>query len=84
MYSLISSLVGLSTLLAGLVSVEAAPHHRRQTYGGYSGSHGSIPHAANGHWVDTWVAMPQLTEYANLPLPPFVSPMSPSDEQQDL
>ncbi|RFU30987.1 hypothetical protein B7463_g5375, partial [Scytalidium lignicola] len=23
------------------------------------------------HWVDTWTAMPQLTEFANLPNPPF-------------
>jgi hypothetical protein len=26
------------------------------------------------HWVDIWTAMPQLTEPANLPGPPFVSP----------
>ncbi|KXT08836.1 hypothetical protein AC579_8307 [Pseudocercospora musae] len=25
----------------------------------------------DGHWVDTWTAMPQLTEPANLPPPPF-------------
>lgn len=25
-----------------------------------------------GHWIDTWTAMPQLTEYTNLPPPPFV------------
>lgn len=30
------------------------------------------------HWVDTWAAMPQLTEYANLPTPPFVSPATTS------
>ncbi|KAI0734866.1 SGNH hydrolase-type esterase domain-containing protein [Fomitopsis betulina] len=24
-----------------------------------------------GHWVDTWVTMPQLTEYYNVPNPPF-------------
>jgi hypothetical protein len=30
------------------------------------------------HWVDTWTAMPQLTEPANLPNPPFVR----SDIQQ--
>lgn len=24
------------------------------------------------HWVDTWTSMPQLTEPANLPAPPFV------------
>ena len=35
-----------------------------------------IPTRAQGvlaiHWVDTWTAMPQLTEPANLPPPPFV------------
>jgi lysophospholipase L1-like esterase len=28
----------------------------------------------NEHWVDTWVAMPQLTEPGNLPPPPFTTP----------
>lgn len=27
--------------------------------------------APSGHWVDTWTAMPQLTESTNLPPPPF-------------
>jgi hypothetical protein len=27
----------------------------------------------DGRWVDAWTAMPQLTEPANLPPPPFVS-----------
>ncbi|KAF8079308.1 SGNH hydrolase-type esterase domain-containing protein [Lyophyllum atratum] len=26
---------------------------------------------SNGHWIDTWTAMPQLTEPANLPAPPY-------------
>ncbi|KAJ7108603.1 SGNH hydrolase [Mycena epipterygia] len=26
---------------------------------------------ANGRWIDTWTSMPQLTEAANLPPPPF-------------
>ena len=30
------------------------------------------PSIPDGHWVDTWTAMPQLTEYTNLPPPPFV------------
>lgn len=30
------------------------------------------PSIPNGHWVDTWVSMPQLTEPANLPPAPFV------------
>jgi lysophospholipase L1-like esterase len=35
-------------------------------------SYGSMsPNPANGHWVDTWTAMPQLTEFENLPQPPF-------------
>ncbi|KAJ6487839.1 SGNH hydrolase [Mycena sanguinolenta] len=25
----------------------------------------------DGRWIDTWTAMPQLTEYTNLPPPPF-------------
>ena len=33
----------------------------------------SAPVPQDGHWVDTWTSMPQLTEYNNLPLPPFVS-----------
>lgn len=32
---------------------------------------GSIAAAASTHWVDTWTTMPQLTEAANLPNPPF-------------
>ncbi|KAF8908117.1 SGNH hydrolase [Gymnopilus junonius] len=30
-----------------------------------------VPSIAGGHWVDTWVSMPQLTESTNLPNPPF-------------
>ncbi|KAF2209470.1 hypothetical protein CERZMDRAFT_46997 [Cercospora zeae-maydis SCOH1-5] len=29
------------------------------------------PNPEDGHWVDTWVSMPQLTEPANLPPSPF-------------
>lgn len=31
------------------------------------------PGIANGHWIDTWTSMPQLTEFTNLPPPPYVS-----------
>ena len=52
---------GLSTvvpiLIGLLAAVKAAPVATNQ----------------DGHWVNTWSAMPQLTEYNNLPLPPFVS-----------
>ena len=34
---------------------------------------GSQLQFGGNHWVDTWTAMPQLTEAANLPPPPFVS-----------
>ena len=33
----------------------------------------SVPEPTDGHWVDIWTSMPQLTEAANLPNPPFVS-----------
>lgn len=29
------------------------------------------PNPPNGHWIDTWTSMPQLTEPANLPPVPF-------------
>ncbi|MGP3957835.1 SGNH/GDSL hydrolase family protein [Nonomuraea sp. 3N208] len=29
--------------------------------------------APNGHWVDTWTAMPQLTEPHNMPPPPYTA-----------
>ncbi|TID25128.1 SGNH hydrolase-type esterase domain-containing protein [Venturia nashicola] len=29
------------------------------------------PDPSNGHWIDTWATMPQLTEPVNLPPPPF-------------
>ncbi|KAK5458462.1 hypothetical protein LTS15_004544 [Exophiala xenobiotica] len=31
----------------------------------------TTPSIPDGHWVDTWTAMPQLTEYTNLPPPPY-------------
>jgi lysophospholipase L1-like esterase len=32
---------------------------------------GAVSPEMNGHWIDTWVAAPQLTEPSNLPPPPF-------------
>ncbi len=32
---------------------------------------GAVAPAMNGHWIDTWVAAPQLTEPGNMPPPPF-------------
>jgi hypothetical protein len=58
----ISSLVAIGAIL--ISGAQAIPVH-------YNAS--TVPFIPNGHWVDTWTAMPQLTEYGNLPLPPFVS-----------
>ncbi|KAF1961767.1 SGNH hydrolase [Byssothecium circinans] len=33
--------------------------------------HAIRPNPPNGHWIDTWASMPQLTEPANLPPAPF-------------
>ncbi len=32
---------------------------------------GEVSPEMNGHWIDTWVAAPQLTEPSNMPPPPF-------------
>lgn len=40
-------------------------------YGLYAYPIGVRPSFQDGHWIDTWTAMPQLTEYTNLPNPPF-------------
>ena len=41
------------------------------------GQDGDGPSARDaGHWVDTWVSMPQLTETSNLPPAPFTQPGS--------
>ena len=47
--------LGIASLLAGHVT-------------GSTSSKGSHP---AGHWVAAWTSMPQLTEPANLPNPPF-------------
>ena len=39
---------------------------------GTAAVHTVQPTIPDGHWVDTWAAMPQLTEPTNLPPPPFV------------
>ncbi|OCL14528.1 extracellular GDSL-like lipase/acylhydrolase [Glonium stellatum] len=59
---LISRLALIAVFLwAILYSAEASQHH-------YSLIKPSIP---DGHWIDTWTSMPQLTEPANLPPVPF-------------
>ena len=61
----------LSFAAGALSSPLAAP----PTYGSPSSyGNGTVsiePNPRNGHWVDTWTTMPQLTEFANLPQAPF-------------
>jgi hypothetical protein len=46
--------------------------------------HGGItPNPADGHWIDTWASMPQLTEPANLPPPPYVCSQTPAFKGED-
>lgn len=40
-------------------------------YSQHAYPNGVKPSFSDGHWIDTWTAMPQLTEYTNLPNPPF-------------
>lgn len=35
----------------------------------------------DGHWIDVWATMPQLTEPGNLPNAPFVSLTTPKVKQ---
>lgn len=41
---------------------------------GSSASAAADAAAARGHWLDTWVSMPQLTEPGNMPPAPFTRP----------
>ena len=74
-----SSIVGL--LAAGLlVAAGATAFPAPGTASGAARAAGpGVSDAAHaerltGHWVDTWTAMPQLTEPANLPPAPFTRP----------
>lgn len=49
----------------------------------YGGMSSISPNPQEGHWVDTWTAMPQLTEFANLPPPPYVGIMITLDHSLD-
>lgn len=59
--AVVLSLISLSHAFPSLWAERSEP----PSYGSMS------PKPANGHWVDTWTAMPQLTEFTNLPQPPF-------------
>jgi len=62
----------LAVLLVGVaVSVQG---HAIEVEKRVSDKHTTRPNPSNGHWVDAWASMPQLTEPANLPPAPFVRP----------
>ncbi|QKW40976.1 SGNH/GDSL hydrolase family protein [Actinomadura sp. NAK00032] len=54
-------LLAVALVAASLTGAEGAPRN-----GG-----GAAAPKIGGHWVDSWVSMPQLTEPGNMPPPPF-------------
>ncbi|WP_328743914.1 SGNH/GDSL hydrolase family protein [Streptomyces sp. NBC_00285] len=66
--ALVSLIVALAVTAAGLLIPSAAG----ATRGGTSHSSGyATPTTKGAHWVNTWAAMPQLTESSNMPPAPF-------------
>ncbi len=63
-------------LVTTAVSSPVAPPPAYGAPNSYGNTTSISPNPKNGHWVDTWTSMPQLTEFANLPSPPFVSARS--------
>ena len=59
-------MIGLSVLLTLLGAVAPAVSATNNLAG-----RAIRPDPPNGHWIDTWASMPQLTEPANLPPAPF-------------
>ncbi|CAI6337078.1 unnamed protein product [Periconia digitata] len=55
----------LGSALQGVWGHDQALHHQS------SAKRAIEPNPSNGHWIDTWATMPQLTEPANLPPAPF-------------
>jgi hypothetical protein len=56
-----------------ILLVGAAGYVQANAAEGYAVTKRTIrPNPSNGHWVDAWASMPQLTEPANLPPAPFV------------
>ncbi|MEU3415670.1 SGNH/GDSL hydrolase family protein [Streptomyces sp. NPDC006658] len=60
---------------AAVVTVGFTPHSSSGTHDAPSGRSAPARSAAlttgSGHWLDTWVSMPQLTEPGNMPPAPF-------------
>ncbi|KAI9710761.1 MAG: hypothetical protein M1820_002594 [Bogoriella megaspora] len=66
-YLLAKLLCFSASLLSYATIAEAALSLKPRANGG-----GTItPYIPGGHWVDTWTAMPQLTEFTNLPNAPY-------------
>lgn len=58
----------LALLLVGVISSVQG----EATINKHVAKRATRPNPANGHWIDAWASMPQLTEPANLPPAPFV------------
>ncbi|OCT51185.1 extracellular GDSL-like lipase/acylhydrolase [Cladophialophora carrionii] len=59
----VSTLLLLFTYLTAISNALPRPQARQALV--------TTPSIPDGHWIDTWAAMPQLTEYTNLPPPPY-------------
>ena len=66
----VRSLLGAGALIAAVVGGGSSASTAAARGGAPVGSDGPSARQA-GHWVDTWVAMPQLTEPSNMPPAPF-------------
>lgn len=66
--ALVSLIVTLAVATAGLLvpSAAGAPRSGTSHSSGYA-----TPTTKGAHWVNTWAAMPQLTESSNMPPAPF-------------
>ena len=62
---------GVAALAAIFASLVCPAFAAPPSYDAPSSGSSITPNPRNGYWVDTWTAMPQLTEFANLPQPPF-------------
>ena len=59
----------LTFILLAVVQLCVAYHTR---YPSKQTADSAAPSIKDGHWVNTWASMPQLTEPANLPSSPYV------------
>jgi lysophospholipase L1-like esterase len=69
--SSVARLVAACALAAGLVATSFAMGANGAEGAPAAAPGGQIKPKTHGHWVNTWTAMPQLTEPGNLPPAPF-------------